>query len=155
MIILFRVEKWIREVEMVNQRMIIPGFIRFIKKPEMEIFNKSLLRCLNTTFPSSLTFIFLKNRKKIPNTMSRILPAIPIGFSYTCRLRNNSVNTFARRTSVISLADTPKAKASPPLWPLVRLCLMTEKKIGPTDRLSRSPMVSPFAITSTITKYEV
>ena len=45
----------------------------------------------------------------------------------------------------MSLAETPAIKAKPPLCPLLRLCLITEKITGPTEMLNSNPNANPFA----------
>ena len=67
----------ITAVEVVIQKMKTPGFKLFIKNPEANIFAKSLFLNLNTCLPSSFTFTFLKNRKKIPIVIKKAEPAIP------------------------------------------------------------------------------
>ena len=51
---------------------------------------------------------------------------------------------------MISLTDIPAMNAKPPGIPLFRLCLITEKIIGPTEIASNSPSVTPFIIASSI-----
>ena len=75
----------------------------------------------------------------------KMLPAVPIITSWVSADSNIAVNKLQTSTNVISLAETPAMKAKPPLWPLLRLCLITEKITGPTDMLNSKPNANPFA----------
>lgn len=68
---------------------------------------------------------------------------MPIVFLYSKRYLNNSVNNWLIKTSVISLALTPATKVKPPLCPLLMLCLIMEKMIGPTEMANIMPKRSP------------
>ena len=79
----------------------------------------------------------------MPIDIRKAQPAIPISVFNSWSSANNCVKTLLISTSIISLADMPMTKASPPRWPLFRLCLIVVNNTGPTAMLNKSPRPMP------------
>ena len=54
------------------------------------------------------------------------------------------------KTKIKSLKNTPTAKAYPPRWPLLRLCLRIENITGPTEIPNKIPNTKPLRTDSNI-----
>ena len=62
---------------------------------------------------------------------------------------NKEVKTLQIKINSISLLETPATNAYPEAFPLVRLCLIIAKIMGPIERLKIKPNSKPFKNGST------
>jgi hypothetical protein len=71
------------------------------------------------------------------------------------RASNNPVKKLLRTTRNMSLKEMPAIKAMPPALPLLRLCLITVKTMGPTEIASNNPSVTPLINESTMRRLKI
>jgi hypothetical protein len=132
------------------------GLSELIRKPDMNIFKKSLFR--NRTRLPAASFpklTFLKKTKNTPSAIRNMLPTYPIIFLYSSAVATHSEKALLPVTNNISLTQTPITKLKPPSRPLFKLCFMIVKMTGPTDKARKNPSNNPFTSASSITIFPV
>ena len=90
------------------------------------------------------------------NKEPEVRPDIMNGFDFVVfNAVNSPVKKLLSTTRKMSLKEIPAIKAIPPALPLLRLCLITVKTMGPTEIASNNPSVTPLINESTMRRLKI